>query len=90
MSKLLPLNIGQNGQYQIDGTAVHTGSFAMIEIMTNAVFTTLKENGASVLVRDNLTGKTVIAGVKLYSKKGVSFDEIKLASGTVMCYRDVE
>lgn len=81
---------GNAGTYFLEATTAHTGkSFSMLEINTDAVFTTLTrtlQNGttANALTEQNLSGRTVAAGRTLSAPQGSWFSAITMSSGTAV------
>ena len=85
--------IGEHGGFFVDSSAAVTGEFIYaIQVLTDCVFTVLKEGaesggaGTDVMAVQNLTSKTVTAGCLLVPTDKV-FTDVTITSGSLYCYR---
>lgn len=95
MSLALDRISGSRGTYFLEVTTAHTGKlFSMLQINTDAVFTTLTitidgaQGGADTtedaLTTQNLTARTVSQGSILTAPEGSWFSAVTMSSGTAI------
>ena len=86
---------GDSGGILITGTDAVTGSFDLIVVNEDAVFTDIIIEGEDVVTARGFAAKTVKAGMYIgagrlsgqqYASFGAKITNIKLASGSVMAY----
>jgi hypothetical protein len=74
-----------NGQLRIDDTNNHIGDWHTITVSEDAVFNKLKNGDIDLLIRDNLTGKSILAKDQPLTGK---FTQIYLTSGVIYANRN--
>ena len=74
-----------NGQLRIDDTSTHTGDWHTITVSEDAVFNVLMNDSTNILIRDNLSGKTIKSTDQPLTGK---FTSIRLTSGVVYANRN--
>ena len=74
-----------NGQLRIDDTLVHDGDWHSITVSDDARFNKLYDGNVNILIRDNLSGKTI-----KYTDQPLTgrFTQIQLQSGVIYANRN--
>ena len=76
---LLQAQFGQDGVTNLTDTTPDTGSWHAVQVLADAVFTTIAETGAD----GSLAGVTILAGTILVGR----FTALTLASGKARAYK---
>ena len=74
-----------NGQLRIDDTELHEGNWHTITVSSDALFRTLLNGEVDILLRDNLTDKTIKSTDQPLTGR---FTTIQLQSGVVYANRN--
>ena len=87
MATALEKIVGSQSFEVISTTAAFTGkTYTSIVVNSDAVFSVLSIDGASVMTSKALTGVTIKAGAYLPAQSGSVFTAVTLTSGTIICY----
>lgn len=82
--------VGANGSKLIADTAVHTDKFFMLIVQEDTVFTSLQTNSVDATGdSDTNVGSEILSqGAIITPRGGLPFNHVKLASGSVIGYRE--